>query len=266
MPQKISLNLTKVIPSSFYRSMVTLGEFSRFSFSTFLSLLRLRKHSLAAFGRVVINQVRFTGSQALPLISLIALLLGAGTIIQAVTFLPRVGREDFIGNLLRLVIVRELGPLVTAIIVLTRSGSAIASELATQKLHREIEALELMGINTFLLIVLPRVFGGIVAVNLLVIYFDFVAFLGGYAIANTVASFPFDTFLENLVRSLSLADFFSSLSKATLLGISIPLLCSFFGLKPETLFEIPIFVSKAVVRSLITVFLVNALLSVVFYL
>ncbi|MCS6984842.1 MAG: ABC transporter permease [Leptospiraceae bacterium] len=221
---------------------------------------------LSAFSRVVINQIRFTGSQALPLISLIALLLGGGTIIQAVTFLPRVGREDFLGNLLKLVIVRELGPLITAIIVLTRSGSAIASELATQKLHREIEALELMGINTHMLMVLPRVIAGFVAVNILVVYFDFIAFVGGYAIAYMVSAFPFESFLENLIRSLSMEDLLSSLSKATILGISIPLLCSFYGLKPETLFEIPIFVSRAVVRSLIVVFSANALLSVIFYL
>ncbi len=251
---------------TFYHSILALGEFFVFTVNTLRSVHKLRGDHFKSFLRVVINQIRFTGSQALPMVSLIALLLGGSTIIQAVTFLPKLGREDFIGNLLKLVIVREVGPLITAIVILTRSGSAIAAELATQKQHREIEAIELMGINPYLLMILPRVIGGLISVALLIVYFDFVAFIGGYAISLTVAYFPFSTFLENLLRSLSTTDIISSMVKAVVFGIAIPLICSFFGTKPQTLYEIPIFVSKAVVRSLIAVFLLNAFISVVFYL
>lgn len=244
-----------------------MAEYSTFLAEVITSARKLKKAHLDAFLRVVLDQVRFTGTQALPILSIIALSLGATTLIQASTFLPLLGRESFIGNLLKLVIVREVGPLITAIIILTRSGSAIAAELATQKLHNEVEAIELMGINPHLLVVLPRVIGGLIATVLLIGYFDMVAFIGGYAISSLVGTaMPFSVFIETVVTSLSLADAVATLIKAVVYGIMIPLTCSFYGLKPATLFQIPIFVSKAVIRSLFYVFILNAFISVLFYL
>lgn len=249
-----------------YKGLTGLGDYYFFTFELVQSLRKLKRDSLDAFIRVLINQIRFTGTNALTLLSIISLSIGATTIIQAVTFLPKLGQEDFIGNLLKLVIVREVGPLITAIIILTRSGSAIAAELATQKLHREIQAVELMGMNPFLLMVIPRVIGGLIATLLLILYFDFVAFIGGYLISQMITSIPFSSFIETVIRSLSVGDVFSTLLKGFAYGIFIPVTCSFYGLQPETLFEIPIFVSKAVVRSLLLVFSLNALISVIFYL
>ena len=249
-----------------YKFLLGTSDFSIFSWNVIMSGRKMSLAHMDAFMRVVLNQIKFTGAKALPLLSIISLTLGASTIIQAVTFLPKFGQDDFIGNLLKLVIVREVGPLITAIVVLTRSGSAIAAEMATQKLHREIEAVEMMGIDPNLLMTLPRVIGGIIAVSLLIVFFDFIAFLGGYLIAGLVASFPFSTFLQHLLKSMTIIDIISSFVKALIYGMTIPLVCSYYGLKPNTLFEIPIFVSKAVVRSLFSVFLLNGLVSVIFYL
>lgn len=249
-----------------YGILVGISEYTIFTLNVIRSIKRLKREQMDAFTRVVLNQIKFTGSKALPLLSIISLSLGATTIIQAVTFLPKFGQDSFIGNLLKLVIVREVGPLITAIIILTRSGSAIAAELATQKLHREIEAVELMGINPFHFMVLPRVIGGLIATALLIVYFDFIAFIGGYMISSMVSYFPFATFIENVITSMSLADLLSTVIKMTAYGIAIPLTCSFYGFKPNTLFEIPIYVSKAVVRSLLGVFLLNGIISVIFYL
>ena len=170
------------------------------------------------------------------------------------------------GNLLKLVIIREVGPLITVIIILTRSGSAIASELATQKLHKEIDAIEMMGINPFLLMVLPRVIGGLVATVLLIIYFDFIAFIGGFIIANLIANFPFDTFIVSILEVIKVSDILSTLVKGIFSGIFIPLVCSFYGFHPTTLFQIPIYVSKAVVTSLFGIFILNGIISILFYL
>ncbi|HRP70481.1 MAG TPA: ABC transporter permease [Turneriella sp.] len=230
------------------------------------SALHLRGKHLDTFIRVVINQVRFTGLQALPMLSVIALSLGAVTIVEALVFLPKLGQNDFIGNLLRLVIIREIGPLITAIIVLARSGSAITAELCTQKMHREIDSLEMMGINPYLMIVLPRLFAGIISIMLLIIYFDVIAIMGGYFISLAVTSFPFSAFVDTLARSITMTDLVSTFIKSVLMGIVIPLTCTYYGFKPESLFQIPIYVSKAVIYSLFTVFLLNAFISVLFYL
>ncbi len=253
--------------NTFYYSFFSdLSNFIHFSVEVFSGITRVRGPHLDAFLRVVTSQIKFTGRKALPLVSFISLIIGGTTIIQSMTFLPKLGQQDFIGNLLKMVIVREIGPLITAIIVLIRSGSAIASELSTQKLHREIEAIELMGINPYVLWILPRVVGGLISVSLLIVYFDFIAFLGGYFLSSMVVAIPFGTFIEAIIRSITLPDILSSVVKMIVYGISIPLTCSYYGFKPQTLFEIPIYVSKAVVRSLVYIFILNGFISVLFYL
>jgi len=241
------------------------GEYGNFIFEVLRSSKKLKLARLDSFLYVVFKQIKFTGHKAMPLISIISLIIGASTIIQAVIFLPKFGQESYISNMLKLVIVREVGPLITGIIILIRSGSAIATELATQKLHSEIKEIELMGVNTYLFMVLPRIIGGLVATLLLVFYFDFIAFFGGYFIANFVADIPFSSFFSSLLKSISFNDILSSVIKGAVYGVYIPLTCSFFGVKPNALFEIPIYVSKAVVRSLLGVFILNIIISVVFY-
>lgn len=248
-----------------YRFLGDFSDFISFSVEVFSGLSRIRGAHLDAFLRVVINQIKFTGRKALPLVSFISLIIGGTTIIQSMTFLPKLGQQDFIGNLLKMVIVREVGPLITAIIVLVRSGSAIASELATQKLHREVEAIELMGINPYILWILPRVVGGFISIGLLIIYFDFVAFIGGYLLSNFVVNIPFGIFIETIIQSISYLDILSSMVKMGTYGIMIPLICSYYGFKPRTLFEVPIFVSKAVVRSLLYIFVWDGIISILFY-
>ena len=101
---------------------------------SFRSIRYLRFRSLYT---IVVNQTRFTGIDALPLLVIIALMLGGTVIIQAHTNFPKFGIESFIGNLLVIIIARELGPLATAMIVVSRSGSAIAAEIATQTQNRD---------------------------------------------------------------------------------------------------------------------------------
>lgn len=251
--------------SAFTKFLLGLSEYFWFSRKVFQSALQLRGKHLDTFIRVVINQVRFTGAQALPMLSVIALSIGATTIFQAITFLPKLGQDSFIGNLLRLVIVREVGPLITAIIVLARSGSAITAEMATQKMHREIESMEMMGINPHLIMVLPRVVGGVISIVLLSSYFDVIAIMGGYLISLLFTSFPFSTFMDHIARSITMTDLSSTFIKSVTSGLVIPLTCTYYGFKPESLFQIPIYVSKAVIRSLFIVFILNAFLSVLFY-
>lgn len=267
LQRSVNTFFKRYLPNAgFTKFLLGTSDYYWFTRQVLHSMLQLRGKHLDTFVRVVINQVRFTGAQALPMLSLIALSIGATTIIQATTFLPKLGQDNFIGNLLKLVIIREVGPLITAIIVLARSGSAITAEMCTQKMHREIEAMEMMGINPYLIMVLPRLFGGVISLILLIIYFDVIAILGGYMISMTVTTFPFSTFVDTLARSIAMTDLLSTIMKSIASGIVIPLTCTFYGFKPQSLFQIPIFVSRAVIRSLFVVFILNAFISVLFYL
>jgi len=240
---------------SFYRFVAGIA-------GSFKSLRYLRLRSVYT---IVVNQTRFTGADALPIILSIALLLGATVIIQASKNFPKFGIEGFIGNLLVIIIARELGPLATAMIVVSRSGSAIAAEIATQKQTSEILSLELMGIDTKLYIVFPRIVASILAIFSLIVIFDITAFFGGYMIALTSVYIPAGEFVQTLLDSFSFMDLLITVLKSALYGILIPLICCYYGFMPTTSFQIPIFVSKAVVRTLLTLFVINAFISALFY-
>lgn len=267
--EKVNAFFYKHLRNTFiYRYLRGISDYMNFILDIAVSFKEIRLSQMDAFLRVVINQIRFTGTNAMFILGIISLSIGATTIIQAITFLPKFGQNDFIGNLLKMVIVREIGPLITAIIILTRSGSAIASELATQKLHREIEAIELMGINPLVLIVIPRLLGGIIAVSILIVYFDFIAFIGGFVIARLVLEnpIPFSVFIDGIIHAMGVADILSTMLKSLVYGFVIPVTCAYYGWKANALFEIPIYTSKAVIRSLFAVFILNGITSAVFYL
>ena len=240
-------------------------RFCAFVLAIFRSFKSLRFIRFGSLRVIILNQTRFTGIAALPFVVLIAALAGGSVIIQGMTNLPKFGIEGYFGNLLVIIIARELGPLVTALIVISRSGTAIAAEIATQKWSREILSLEIIGIDPSLFIVFPRIMASTFSIFSLIIFFDIVAFLGGYFISLTTVYIPIDTFFGNLIAAFSLKDLLATVIKSLLFGMLIPLICCYYGLRPVSKFEIPIYVSHAVSRTLFTVVLLNALVSVFFY-
>ena len=231
-------------------------------FISFHSIKHLRFRSIFA---IAVNQTKFTGIDAMPLVASIAILIGGTVIIQATQNFPKFGIEGFIGNLLVLIIARELGPLITAIIVITRSGSAITAEIGTQKQNKEILSLELMGIDTKLYIVLPRIIASIFSIFSLIIIFDLVGFFGGYLISMTTVYIPMDNFIKTLMDAFSFEDLAITLVKSVMYGILIPLISCYYGFMPNAYFEIPIDVSRAVIRTVWIIFVINALISALFY-
>jgi phospholipid/cholesterol/gamma-HCH transport system permease protein len=214
----------------------------------------------------IVNQTLFTGVHALPMVAFIALLIGATVIIQAMTALPEFGVEGFLGNLMVVVVGRELGPLITALIVITRSGSAITAEIATQQQSGEIFALELMGIDTKLYMVFPRIMASILAIFSLIIIFDLVAFAGGFAISQLLVYLPIDVYAQTLLDTFSIEDALSTIIKSLIYGILVPIICCYYGFMPKAKFEVPIFVSRAVIRTFAIIFIINVIVSVMFYL
>ena len=230
---------------------------------SFRSLRYLRFRSLYS---IIINQTRFTGIDALPFVIFIALLIGGTVIIQAMTSLPKFGIEGFLGNLMVIIVARELGPLITALIVISRSGSAITAEIATQTQNGEIKSMEIMGIDTRLYIVFPRIVASTISIFSLIITFDLVAFAGGYMISQLTVHIPVDTFYQTLLDAFSFKDLVATVLKSLLYGAMIPLICCYYGFKPKSKFEIPIYVSRAVIRTLAIILFINMSVSVFFYL
>jgi phospholipid/cholesterol/gamma-HCH transport system permease protein len=241
-------------------------SFIRYVVSIIHSFNSMRYLRFRSIYNIAINQITFTGLDALPFVIVVALIIGATVIIQSLNSLPKFGIEGFLGNLMVIIIAREVGPLVTALIVISRSGSAMAAEIATQKQNGEIRAFEIMGIDTRLYIIFPRIIASFLSLLSLIIIFNVVAFIGGYLISTYANYIPIGTFFMALIDALTIKDLTSMLIKSLIYGIAITLICCYHGFRPRTAFEVPIFVSKAVSHTLFSIIIINVIISVLFYL
>ncbi|MBU0599469.1 ABC transporter permease [bacterium] len=260
------MNLIIQIGNKILESLKNINQIIQLLVDAVISLFYLQKSSLRANMNVLFSQIRFTGINALPLVNKLALLLGIVVIIQAATYLPKIGASDYIGSIITLVIIRELGPLMVAFIVIGRSGTAIATELCSMKINHEINALEVMGINPYQFIIIPRLLGVAISVFCLVVYFDVIALGGGYLVSYLKIKLPLIAFMSGLKQSLALKDLILSGVKGLLFGFTIATIGCYQGLIIKgSLTEIPQAATKTVVRSISTIFFFNSLLAFIFY-
>lgn len=246
------------------RYIVNVGKLT---FGACAELMSWNRKGRKVISQVLLRQIVFTGVDAIPMISVISLLLGTIVITQAFTQLPVYGGESYIGNVIVSVIIRELGPLITAIVVIGRSGSAIATELGLMGINHEVEALEAMGISKIRVIVLPRVLGSVIAIICLTVYFDLLAILGGFIISSIQLTTPFYLYLHRIFLALQVSDIVLTLIKSAMFGFVIAILSSYHGLKvKQYILEVPQATTKAVISSLVVCFFFSSALTMIFYL
>ena len=228
-----------------------LGDQAHLVLRTLRHALLLRLDQVAVVGGQTRLQVRFTGLDALWLVSGTALLLGAVTLIQAFSQLSGLGAENYLGALMVLIILRELGPLLTAVLVIGRSATAIAAELGAMQLNGEVDALAAHGVNPYQYLLLPRWLGVLVSMFALVVFFDAMALGGGFLVAKLKYGVTFGFYMDSVRQALSNRDFAATLLKVALFSGVIAFHACHFGLgirRSQT--EIPQAVSKTVVSAL----------------
>ena len=229
-------------------------------------LVRLSREQARVVLEVTRTQIRFTALDALPLCVVMALMLGAITLLQVFGQLSGFGAESYLSRLLAQLVIRELGPLMVGILVISRSGTAIATEMASRRLSGELDALCLNGVDPFQYLLVPRLLGGIVSVFALVIVFDAVALLGGFLVAWLRLPLSFSFFLGALEEAIGHRELLATFSKCLVFGAAVPLLCTGYGLRVRrSTTEIPQAVTRAAVASLLVLVLAGALLSVLIY-
>lgn len=215
---------------------------------------------------VVMSQIYFTGWQAIPLITVLALATGGIIILQSSVQLSLLGGASMLGNLLIVVIVREVGPLITALIVIARSGTAVASEIGNMRVNREIEALESMGINPLSYIVFPRIVGGVVSVLCLAFYFNVIALAGGFLVTRVIHGMPFRYYAMSLADAMGMEDAGLFLLKNGFSGLIIFVVACYQGfLVKQSSHEVPQVTTKAVVNAIIYVTSFNLTVTILFY-
>jgi len=245
------------------RAIAQLGAMARFFFGALYSWAWLPKPGRRVALKVLIKQVWFTALQAIPIVIVLAAILSFLVISRAVQELGRLGATELIGRLVVIAIVRELGPLITALIVTGRSGTAIAAELATNKVMGEINALEGMGIDPAHYLVLPRLGGAIISVFGLIIVFDLVSIFAGL-VAAVLSGMTSARYFEIVLASLAFKDAWLTVAKGVVFGMIVGTVPSFHGLSVRNAAtEVPVAASRGVVVSILAIFLASGLFVVV---
>ncbi|HYP86850.1 MAG TPA: ABC transporter permease [Polyangiaceae bacterium] len=213
---------------------------------------------------IMLTQVMFTGVQALSLVSVIGLLIGASIIIQTNMMVPADG--ELIGRVLVAVVLRELAPLITAIVVAGRSGTAIATELGNMKVNSEVLALSSLGVDPLRYVVLPRMVGCVVSVVALMVYFSIVSLSAAFAIGILSSGASLSSFQQGVAGSVMPHDLLLFFAKGVGLGTIVGWLSCHFGLEVKSSpTEVPQQASRAVVMSLLGCVVYNTALTAGFY-
>jgi phospholipid/cholesterol/gamma-HCH transport system permease protein len=233
----------------------------------FLVLLRQAFGRISALGRwpvrqVLYKQIYFTGIEALGPLSIIAVLAGIAITTQIVSLAG--ADKTLVSRIMLWTIVRELGPLLAAIVVIARSSSATASELAGMSIRGELDSLRRLGIPPLDYLVVPRVAGITVAIMAVTIYFQFIAVIAGFAFTSLVYQSPFLTPLANVVSILSLYEVSVSLFKGLVFGMVISGISCLFGIRvARSITAVPRAATSAVMRNLMAIFFLDGLISYV---
>jgi phospholipid/cholesterol/gamma-HCH transport system permease protein len=217
---------------------------------------------------LVLSQIYRAGLRLLPMISFMAVALGLVIIGQSVALLNKygAGAQNYAGVVMVAVVVRELGPLVTALLVLARVGTAIVIDLSTQRALGEVEALEALGIDPIHYLVVPRVWGLAASIFSLTVYLIIISLISGYVFAfiQDVPLRPGEYF-EQLANSLRWEDFLLLGLKTFAFGIFIAIITCYQGLAhPVRLEDISNVTTNAVVQSVFACVLIDALFIIVY--
>jgi phospholipid/cholesterol/gamma-HCH transport system permease protein len=216
--------------------------------------------------RVFVFQVLYTFVEALGITFLLALGSGGGIFALGFPFLENFGQGNLIYQVLTAIIVRELGPLLVAIIVTARSATAIATELASLVISHETEAYIATGLNPIEHIAAPRFLGVTFSVFLLNIYFAIFGIFCSLLTANFFFQISPELFLENFFANLKIGDVVVSIIKSICFGISISIISIIKGFSVErSSTEIPVAGLKAVGACLVWCILIDIILSALYY-
>jgi phospholipid/cholesterol/gamma-HCH transport system permease protein len=214
---------------------------------------------------VIGRQILFTGVEALGLVLLVSVLAGVSVVSQAQLWLSRIGQSELLGSLLVAVIINVLGPLLVNLVVIARSGTAIATELASMRVRREIDVLEAQGVDPMVYLVMPRALGVLATVFALTMLFIVGALVSGYVFGSILGVSPGSPwrFTRDVLKAATPASFASLLAITMVPGLMTGTICCVEGLGVKgAATEVPQAATRAVVRSIIGLILVAAVVSV----
>lgn len=208
---------------------------------------------------------RRAGADALPIVGLIALLLGVILSFQSAVAMKQFGAEIFVANLVALSLLRELGPLMTAILLAGRSASAFAAEIGTMKVNEELDALTTMGLDPLRFLVVTRILAAVLVTPLLTLFADLVG-LAGAALVLLTFDIPLVTFVNQVSQSVSLTDLAGGLVKAVVFGLLVAGVGCLRGLQTRTgAAAVGEATTRGVVSAIVLIVAVDGLFAVIYF-
>ncbi|MBR7801693.1 MlaE family ABC transporter permease [Undibacterium fentianense] len=230
-----------------------------------LDLGRLIRHPLQGPWKEISANVYRTGFQALAITALVGLLIGVVLSYLTGQQLKNYGGDLFIVNLLGISIIRELGPMLAAILIAGRSGSAITAQLGVMRVTEELDAMRVMGIPVGFRLIMPKVIALTITMPLIIIWTDVMALIGGALSAQVILDMSPGYFLHKLPEAVSLANYWIGLSKGIVFGLLIGLVACHYGLriKPNTE-SLGLGTTSSVVVSITTVIIADAFFAILF--
>lgn len=219
-----------------------------------------------AYGRAV-HQAMTVGIGSLPILSLITFFIGTILALQSAYELRKFGALQFVADAVAISVSRELGPLITAILVIGRSGSSFAAELGTMKVNEEIDALETMALDPVRFLVAPKLLSMLLMMPCLTIWADFMGVVGGAVFGMAAAGFTFQTYITATLNALALRDILTGLVKSLMFGLVITTVGCQEGLRTGLgAEEVGRSTTSAVVKSIFLVIMVDLIFTAMFYL
>jgi phospholipid/cholesterol/gamma-HCH transport system permease protein len=222
-------------------------------------------HPRSVRWRDALRVAEAAGVNALPIVALVSFLMGLIMAFQAAIPLRQFGAQIFIANLIGLSMLRELGPLMTAIILAGRSGSAFAAELGTMKVREEIDALRTMGLDPVRFLIVTRVVAAVCMTPLLTVFADLVGLLGGSVVMLSLG-FPLVTYFHQIQYAVSYGSLVGGLVKAFVFGILVAGIGCLRGLQTQSgATSVGESTTSAVVSGIILIAITDGIFSVVYY-
>lgn len=231
---------------------------------TFESLRVLRTPILWRW-RDIISIINKTGSHALPIIALLSFMIGIVISYQMGNQLREYGADVFIVNLLGLSVLREFGPLLTAIMVAGRTGSSFTAQLGIMKINQEIDAIDTLGVTPADLLILPRIIALLIVMPLLTMWADIFGILGGMVMANSMLNISWPDFLVRFEQVIPLKTLLIGLGKAPIFALIIASIGCFEGMQVRGSAEnVGVRTTQSVVLAIFFIIITDAIFSVIF--
>ena len=179
--------------------------------------------------RLILQQVLYLGVHSVPIVSLTALFIGMAFSVQVVKELLRFGAPDLVGGVVAIAIWRELGPLMTGVVIAGRVGASIAAEIGSMKVTEQLDALKSLSVSPIRYLVTPRLASSVICLPILTLISDIIGILGGLIIGITSLQFSLLVYTEYTIKFLEMSDIYSGLIKSVAFGIIISLSGCYFG-------------------------------------